>query len=664
MIAGYEVQNEVTIIYLKKIRNVKIEEVTLSYLQNEYKIKISNEEITSYTIKNNNSNIIGDIKIVSGTFEGKEKQTSEEIVIIKPKPVNFLGRERYLFVNEFIKQNLVEKDKVKYIPFKGEDYWNCSCGQTNFDNTTCLNCGLSKENVCSVKNEYSQEMHETNEKLKYSKSIVMWTTLGYIIFIFLQIIFGDFLLNNETKNSFFGVMNRFILPIILILSTIFEYYFLSKYDDKLQKILKIINYIIVMYFNLIMVIITLKVAYLFIFILIVDIVYGYTLIKNFTNSIVDNIYEKIIISICITLALVFTIKVSVYSKYDMNISDEGISLEVKTKSDNYAIPNTIDGVEVYKVLFDENYSYKIKTLHVNRNLKIISIKANNVLRDLETITIDEGSIMKVDDNVLYNYDGRILLVPKTVKSIKITDDVADYSVMYAQGLEEIYISKEVKYIGLQAFEGCENLKHIYFEKSSQLKEINDKAFYGCKSLEEFDCPISVEEIGDAVLSGCNMIKYVRVPFSGNKRENDPKNVFAMELFVRIFGGTADKDYNVVPSSLEEIEVYDIKVLHNGTFYGLKNVKEITLPKTMEFVGSNLFYNCKLLESFIIPTGIEIIGEGMFDGCESLTTIYIPSTVKVIETNAFRNCNKLVNVIIEGDISNIDIKEGNEVIKKE
>lgn len=663
MIVGYELQNEEITIFLKKIKNENVEKITLLYLQNKYVVDISeSDNITMYKIKTNNANVIGDIKIISGLIESKEKEIDEEITIVKPKSINFLGREKYLFIKEFVKRNKVDKEKVKYIPFKGDDYWNCSCGEVNFENEKCVECGLNRNDVCSVNTVFNKEAYETNEKLKYMKDILMWIVIGYITSIFLQILFGDFLLNNETKNNFFGILNRFILPITMIFSTIFEWYFTSKYAEKAQKTLRIINYSILIYFNFLMMIITLKIAYIFIFLVAIDVVYGYTLIKNYKNKIVNNFCEKIIILGCLILGLISSIKVSIFSKYDMTLSSEGLSLNIKTSEENYIIPNTIDENLVYKISFDENYSYKIKKLHINKALKVISIKSNNVLSKLEKITIDDDSIMTVSKNVLYNENGKIVLVPKTVTYIEITKDVDDYSIAYALGLEEVYIHKDVESIGLQAFEGCENLKKISFEEGSKLKEIKDKAFYECKSLKNFVCPISVQKIGDAVLSGCNEIEYVKVPFAGNRRENDPKNVFALDLFVRLFGGTADKDYNVVPQSLVRIEVCDVKVLHNGTFYGLKNVKEIILPKTMEYMGVNMFYNCKSLESFSIPQGITIISEGMFDGCESLSTIYISKAVKVIEKNAFRNCKNLKEIIYEGNINDIEIKEGNEILK--
>ena len=266
MIVGYELQNEEITIFLKKIKNENVEKITLLYLQNKYVVDISeSDNITMYKIKTNNANVIGDIKIISGLIESKEKEIDEEITIVKPKSINFLGREKYLFIKEFVKRNKVDKEKVKYIPFKGDDYWNCSCGEVNFENEKCVECGLNRNDVCSVNTVFNKEAYETNEKLKYMKDILMWIVIGYITSIFLQILFGDFLLNNETKNNFFGILNRFILPITMIFSTIFEWYFTSKYDEKAQKILRIINYSILIYFNFLMMIITLKIAYIFIF---------------------------------------------------------------------------------------------------------------------------------------------------------------------------------------------------------------------------------------------------------------------------------------------------------------------------------------------------------------------------------------------------------------
>ena len=122
MIVGYELQNEEITIFLKKIKNENVEKITLLYLQNKYVVDISeSDNITMYKIKTNNANVIGDIKIISGLIESKEKEIDEEITIVKPKSINFLGREKYLFIKEFVKRNKVDKEKVKYIPFKGDD---------------------------------------------------------------------------------------------------------------------------------------------------------------------------------------------------------------------------------------------------------------------------------------------------------------------------------------------------------------------------------------------------------------------------------------------------------------------------------------------------------------------------------------------------------------
>ena len=77
----------------------------------------------------------------------------------------------------------------------------------------------------------------------------------------------------------------------------------------------------------------------------------------------------------------------------------------------------------------------------------------------------------------------------------------------------------------------------------------------------------------------------------------------------------------------------------------------------------VFSTVHLLTIIISATlNCSTISEGMFDGCESLSTIYISKAVKVIEKNAFRNCKNLKEIIYEGNINDIEIKEGNEILK--
>ncbi len=99
------------------------------------------------------------------------------------------------------------------------------------------------------------------------------------------------------------------------------------------------------------------------------------------------------------------------------------------------------------------------------------------------------------------------------------------------------------------------------------------------------------------------------------------------------------------------------------------VRTITLPSTLKYIGNRAFYNCTNLVSVSIPAGVtEIgdqafaicqklgevtfnakdsklvkIGEGAFSDCSALTSINVPYTVESVGQEAFMNCRSLATV---------------------
>ncbi|MEO1815846.1 MAG: Ig-like domain-containing protein [Acetobacterium sp.] len=65
--------------------------------------------------------------------------------------------------------------------------------------------------------------------------------------------------------------------------------------------------------------------------------------------------------------------------------------------------------------------------------------------------------------------------------------------------------KPVVAIGAGAFQGCEYLKRVTFDGSSQLAAIGPQAFQGCNSLEQMALPGTVRSIGSAAFAQCGTL---------------------------------------------------------------------------------------------------------------------------------------------------------------
>lgn len=73
---------------------------------------------------------------------------------------------------------------------------------------------------------------------------------------------------------------------------------------------------------------------------------------------------------------------------------------------------------------------------------------------------------------------------------------------------------------------------------------------------------------------------------------------------------------------------------------------IRLSDAIMKIGKSAFENCINLREITIPNSIEIIEKCSFKGCTSLTQITIPSSITSIGKSSFEGCCNLVNVIFK------------------
>ena len=69
-------------------------------------------------------------------------------------------------------------------------------------------------------------------------------------------------------------------------------------------------------------------------------------------------------------------------------------------------------------------------------------------------------------------------------------------------------------------------------------------------------------------------------------------------------------------------------------YNRRNIRNIELPSTLEFIGERAFCNLFNLIDINIPDGVKVIGNYAFAGCSSLRSIDIPDSVEYLGCFAF------------------------------
>lgn len=154
-----------------------------------------------------------------------------------------------------------------------------------------------------------------------------------------------------------------------------------------------------------------------------------------------------------------------------------------------------------------------------------------------------------------------------------------------------------------AFKDCTSLEAVY--GCSALTSIGDEAFAGCTALVDFDFGNRLSSIG---VSAFENTALTRVTL-GSSVDTVEDNAFANCVYLTEV---------ILPS-----ECY----LGNEVFSQCFSLKSVTLPKTIDEIGTSFFYRCNALESINIPRSVKTLGFLSLYACGNLTDIYYAGTLK-------------------------------------
>lgn len=195
-----------------------------------------------------------------------------------------------------------------------------------------------------------------------------------------------------------------------------------------------------------------------------------------------------------------------------------------------------------------------------------------------------------------------------------------------------------------AFEDCNALEEVKFEKNSKLAEVKACAFRNCISLKNIQLPSSVKKIGNRAFSGCVALEKAEYNASGIK-----------EFGTAVFENCKNLKSVVVPSvvsevtskdfagcdALEEVTFLDgVTKIGNDAFNG-KPIWRIVLPQTLQSIGDRAFKGNKLSGLISFPESLTSIGNEAFSG-HGFLGIGLPRTLTSIGQNAF-SCGEKANL---------------------
>lgn len=194
-------------------------------------------------------------------------------------------------------------------------------------------------------------------------------------------------------------------------------------------------------------------------------------------------------------------------------------------------------------------------------------------------------------------------------------------------------------IGNYAFSGCKNLESVTLPES--LTTLGDYAFSSCKSLRAVKIPSGVTTIPDHCFYGCSSLENVTI--------SEGVTDIEIEAFL-----SCNLNALTLPESLEAIG--------SGAFYNNPSLKSVNIPAKVKTIKSQAFYECCGLTDLVIPEGVQTIGDYAFYN-NSLKNLTLPSTITSIGNYTFCSysgslqsitCNAATPPTLGDDVFNIEI----------
>lgn len=304
--------------------------------------------------------------------------------------------------------------------------------------------------------------------------------------------------------------------------------------------------------------------------------------------------------------------------------------------------------------------HNLKEVVIPSNVRVIPRSCFGECDALDTVSIPK-------DSHLFEIDSFAFKGCKSLDSFSFPSSMKVIGYMsFAEciNLKYIVFDFSINRLKDRAFQGCENLKDIYWLDSNCVS-IGDYCFKNCKSITSIDILESIKSIGVGAFEGCSSLQefdcqspYFEYSegclFSIDKCHNKTlvhKLFDTEELFLtqNVVLKTSAYAGNLRLTKIDMPEC--ITHIPSRAFYGCKNVKSVNLSKNLVQIEEDAFSYCESLETIDIPRSAKSIGKGAFMFCKNLKNVTVPGNIRDIESEVFASC----------DIRELVIEEGVEVI---
>ena len=105
------------------------------------------------------------------------------------------------------------------------------------------------------------------------------------------------------------------------------------------------------------------------------------------------------------------------------------------------------------------------------------------------------------------------------------------------------------------------------------------------------------------------------------------------------------------ASIVELALGEVKSIGSCAFKECTELREVYIPKTVEFMGDNVFESCSSLINAVFE-GIKVLPSNTFNGCTDLENVDLPENLEEIKDQAFYACSCLRTLYIPDSVYSI------------
>ena len=261
-----------------------------------------------------------------------------------------------------------------------------------------------------------------------------------------------------------------------------------------------------------------------------------------------------------------------------------------------------------------------------KNLRYLDLSEASIVANDDMFDYFDGGCIKADNelgnNAFKNLNLRKIVLPSNLTAIG-AESFYDCNL-----ISEIVIPESVTLIGSNAFGSCDKLESVTILGPAR---VGGSAFLFCNNLRELNISSNLKQIDDYAFWHCRISNDL---IFGDSLISIGTSAFEGNVFCKVVFGN------------------NLNYLGGGAFRSCTNLKNLVIPNSVRTIGSEAFQFCVALDTVIIGHGLEIVPSNSFEGCSKLSYVAFGKGLKEIQYSAFAQCSELQSIMLPTSLKRI------------